>query len=97
MVMLQFCKDDSYRSRINRENSLYLPSFGTYIVHTISFNVYCQATFNQLINYLQIAENMTTIMINNNFRPAGTKRVPKVNYGKNGRKRTTLPTNDSSL
>ena len=60
-------------------------------------NVYCQATFNQLINLLQEAEKHDTIMMNNNFRPVGTKRVPKVNYGKNGRKRTRLPTNDSSL
>ena len=43
--------------------------------------------FNQLINLLQVAEKHDTIMMNNNSRPVGTKKVPEANYGKSAKSR----------
>ncbi|CAH9124298.1 unnamed protein product [Cuscuta epithymum] len=39
-------------------------------------------TFNQLINLLQVAERQNQVLLNNNARPVGTKKIPEVNYGK---------------
>ncbi|KAL6502135.1 hypothetical protein OROHE_024728 [Orobanche hederae] len=39
-------------------------------------------TFNKLINLLQVAERHNEVLVNNNARPAGTKKVPEANYGK---------------
>ena len=38
-------------------------------------------TYNKLINLLQVAERHDHILLNNNARPAGTKKVPEANYG----------------
>ncbi|ONK75969.1 uncharacterized protein A4U43_C03F22460 [Asparagus officinalis] len=44
-------------------------------------------TFNKLINMLQVAERHDQVLLNNNVIPAGTKKIPKANYGKmNSRK-----------
>ncbi|KAL6495600.1 hypothetical protein OROGR_030163 [Orobanche gracilis] len=39
-------------------------------------------TFNKLINLLQVAERHNEVLVNNNARPAGTKKIPEANYGK---------------
>jgi hypothetical protein len=39
-------------------------------------------TFNKLINMLQVAERHDQVLLNNNVRPVGTKKIPEVNYGK---------------
>ncbi|XP_004292121.1 PREDICTED: uncharacterized protein LOC101310668 [Fragaria vesca subsp. vesca] len=39
-------------------------------------------TFNKLINLLQVAERHSEVLVNNNTRPVGTKKIPETNYGK---------------
>ncbi|KAL6569069.1 hypothetical protein OROGR_000794 [Orobanche gracilis] len=39
-------------------------------------------TFNKLINLLQVAERHNEVLVSNNARPVGTKKVPEANYGK---------------
>ena len=39
-------------------------------------------TFNKLINLLQVAERHDQVLLNNNVRPVGTKKIPEANYGK---------------
>jgi hypothetical protein len=39
-------------------------------------------TFNKLINLLQVAERHDQVLLNNNARPVGTKKIPEANYGK---------------
>ncbi|XP_004309281.1 PREDICTED: uncharacterized protein LOC101300013, partial [Fragaria vesca subsp. vesca] len=39
-------------------------------------------TFNKLINLLQMAERHSEVLVNNNTRPVGTKKIPETNYGK---------------
>ncbi|KAM7496095.1 hypothetical protein LguiA_020509 [Lonicera macranthoides] len=39
-------------------------------------------TFNKLINLLQVAERHNEVLLNNNVRPVGTKKIPEANYGK---------------
>ncbi|XP_026410275.1 uncharacterized protein LOC113305457 [Papaver somniferum] len=39
-------------------------------------------TFSRLINLLQVAERHNEILINNNARAAGKKKVPEANHGK---------------
>ncbi|XP_062012265.1 uncharacterized protein LOC133728852 [Rosa rugosa] len=39
-------------------------------------------TFNKLINLLQVAERHNEVLLNNNARPVGTKKISKANYGK---------------
>ncbi|XP_062024846.1 uncharacterized protein LOC133740932 [Rosa rugosa] len=38
--------------------------------------------FNKLINLLQVAERHNEVLLNNNARPVGTKKIPEANYGK---------------
>ncbi|KAJ9550906.1 hypothetical protein OSB04_014951 [Centaurea solstitialis] len=37
-------------------------------------------TFNKLINLLQVAERHNEVLLNNNARPVGTKKVPESNH-----------------
>ncbi|XP_062011847.1 uncharacterized protein LOC133728446 [Rosa rugosa] len=39
-------------------------------------------TFNKLINLLQVAERHDEVLLSNNARPIGTKKIPETNYGK---------------
>lgn len=39
-------------------------------------------TFSKLINLLQVAERHNEILVNNNARPIGTKKIPEANYSK---------------
>nr|XP_011465075.1 PREDICTED: uncharacterized protein LOC105351668 [Fragaria vesca subsp. vesca] len=39
-------------------------------------------TFNKLINLLQVAERHNEVLLNNNVRAEGTKKIPEANYGK---------------
>ncbi|KAL6557488.1 hypothetical protein OROMI_017838 [Orobanche minor] len=39
-------------------------------------------TFNKIINLLQVAERHNEVLVSNNARPIGIKKVPEVNYGK---------------
>ncbi|XP_061998118.1 uncharacterized protein LOC133715594 [Rosa rugosa] len=39
-------------------------------------------TFNKLINLLQVAGRHNEVLLNNNARPVGTKKIPEANYGK---------------
>ncbi|KAL6568965.1 hypothetical protein OROGR_000690 [Orobanche gracilis] len=39
-------------------------------------------TFNKLINLLQVAERHNEVLVSNNVRPVGTKKVPETNYDK---------------
>ncbi|XP_062001924.1 uncharacterized protein LOC133719768 [Rosa rugosa] len=39
-------------------------------------------TFNKLINLLQVAERHNEVLLNNNVRPTGTKKIHEANYGK---------------
>lgn len=37
-------------------------------------------TFNKLINLLQVAERHNDVLLNNNARPVGTKKIPESNH-----------------
>ena len=39
-------------------------------------------TFQKLITMMQVAERHDQVLLNNNARPVGTKKIPEVNYGK---------------
>ncbi|XP_050378313.1 uncharacterized protein LOC126795535 [Argentina anserina] len=39
-------------------------------------------TFHKLITMLQVSERHDQILLNNNVRPIGTKKIPEANYGK---------------
>ncbi|VFQ61166.1 unnamed protein product [Cuscuta campestris] len=39
-------------------------------------------TFYKLMNMLQSAEKHNEVLVNNNARPVGTKKIPEANYGK---------------
>ncbi|KAM5577977.1 hypothetical protein ABKV19_008342 [Rosa sericea] len=39
-------------------------------------------TFNKLISLLQVAERHNELLLDNNTRPTGTKKIPEANYGK---------------
>ncbi|CAH9097671.1 unnamed protein product [Cuscuta epithymum] len=39
-------------------------------------------TYNQLIVQLQVAERHNEVLLNNNARPIGTKKIPEAHYGK---------------
>ncbi|XP_062017977.1 uncharacterized protein LOC133734357 [Rosa rugosa] len=39
-------------------------------------------TFNKLIKLLQVVERHNEVLLNNNARPVGTKKIPEANYGK---------------
>ncbi|XP_050379642.1 uncharacterized protein LOC126796985 [Argentina anserina] len=39
-------------------------------------------TFHKLITMLQVSERHDQVLLNNNVRPVGTKKIPEANYGK---------------
>ncbi|KAL6213346.1 hypothetical protein ACLB2K_012793 [Fragaria x ananassa] len=83
-AMLQFCgKEISEADMIEKTLSTF-PASAMILSnqYRLEFDKKRITTFNQLINLLHTAEKHNKVLLNNNVRPAGTKKVPETNYGK---------------
>lgn len=76
--MLQFCKVTITEADLI-EKTLSTFSASALMLseqYRMKYNVKQITKFNQLINLMQVTEKYDSIMMNNNFRLAKTKRVP---------------------
>ncbi|XP_024974802.1 uncharacterized protein LOC112512907 [Cynara cardunculus var. scolymus] len=48
--------------------------------YRLEYNDKRLTTFNKLINLLQVAERHNEVLLNNNARPVGTKKIPESNH-----------------
>jgi len=86
-AMLQFCKVTLTEADLIEKTLSTFPASALILSkqYRMEYNAKRITTFNQLINLLQVAEKHDTIMMNNNSRPVGTKKVPEANYGKSAK------------
>jgi hypothetical protein len=86
-AMLQFCKVTLTEADLIEKTLSTFPASALILSkqYRMEYNAKRITTFNQLVNLLQVAEKHDTIMMNNNSRPVGTKKVPEANYGKSAK------------
>ncbi|KAL6567508.1 hypothetical protein OROGR_001176 [Orobanche gracilis] len=81
---LNFCGKDITEDGMIQKTLSIFPTSALILAnqYRLEYDNKCITTFNKLINLLQVAERHNEVLVNNNVRPAGTKKVPEANYGK---------------
>ncbi|KAL6523639.1 hypothetical protein OROGR_017242 [Orobanche gracilis] len=81
---LHFCGKDITEDDMIQKTLSSFPTSALILTnqYRLEYDNKCITTFNKLINLLQVAEMHNEVLVSNNVRPVGTKKVLDANYDK---------------